>query len=197
MDYDFRKILNWMKPFIGWGLAMLGGSISAHAGETPQSGIYMSMGFGGQYTYQSWGTDLNLGLGIRAFFIGLGAEAHYIYNYGQVPGLYSTPQAEALYLGRLEIFPKGDFKIAALWGAAVYALGGNQNPPTNQAVGGVRIAYEGHIGPVFSMEPAFSALQSIGPVSYQSYMLTLTFGLWNEAFLSTLIYSALTRRGRH
>src|SRR4051812_25643345 len=55
--------------------------------EDVRAGLYMPLGFGGQYVPQSWGLDVHIGLGIRIFVVGIGAEAHYIYSWGPIAGI--------------------------------------------------------------------------------------------------------------
>ena len=158
--------------------------------DNVRAGIYFSNGYGGQSTQNGWGFDMNIGLGVRVYSVGFGAEAHYIYDLNSS----YIPLSSAIYLGRFELFPFGNFKIAALGGRSISVA-------SSQTVAGVRVAYEGHAGPYFSMEPSFTVLQTLGSQATQSYLVGVTFGLWNEAFLATVLYSlvkgAVGRRGHH
>jgi hypothetical protein len=97
---------------------------------------------------------------------------------------------EAIFLGRFDLYPVANLKISPVAGGLGF-YPGNGVADSSYAVAGGRIGYEGHVSRNFSMEPAFMALQSIGPQSSQTYLLTLSFALWNEALLGSLVSGAV------
>lgn len=81
---------------------------------------------------------------------------------------------------------------------AYYSSEGAYGPnTTSQALAEGRIGYEGHIGRLFSMEPSFSVLQSIGPYSYRTYAFNLSFAIWNEAVLGSIVSGLIAGSFHH
>ena len=170
---------------------------AASGKDDVRAGIYMPLGFGAQLLPDAIGVGGHIGLGIRAFIIGIGAEAHYVYSWGQAPGLITGSAAQTLFLGRLDLYPVRNLKLSGIGGYTNLYPDAGSAGRTSTALAGVRLAYEGHTSAYFSMEPGFTYYQSIGPTQFRALMFTLQFSLWNEALLGSIIsgaFSGLTRR---
>lgn len=160
---------------------------SAAENEVPVAGLNVPFGISGQYTPDTWGLDVHMGLGIKLWALGFGGEIHYVHNWGALPVFPALTTKQVMYLGRVDLYPVGGLKLSGLAGGSYFTADDAGSSPLFQHMIGARLGFEAHPSKYFSVEPAFTVLQPLNNPSFRSYQLTFTFSLWNEAVLGSII----------
>ncbi|MGZ3687507.1 MAG: hypothetical protein ACXVCH_16045 [Bdellovibrionota bacterium] len=158
-------------------------------GEPHNVGFYIPVSFGGQYSFPGWGINTDIGFGIRIFYIGLGVEGSYFYNWGPLAGTFpgANDWSAFMALGRLDIYPVGDLKIGALGGYSWLSSSSVIGSLGTTVIGG-RLGYEFHAGRSVAFEPAFTYMHSIGPNQLQTLTFDVKLSLWNWAAIFALLF---------
>lgn len=165
--------------------------LSAYAGTEQVSGIYENLTFLAQKSPvngETYGLGGGIGIRFSRFSLGIDVGQFFLANPSS-RGFATSFFGETLLFAKAEFLPIGGLKLTGLWGPGLFWNAVPQGDGESRAyavhyIGG-RISYEWHTTATLSIEPGFTVLQDLATNKFDTYLFTLSFGLWNEAFFGS------------